>query len=147
MTYFLNTDGGTRGNPGGSACGVFIRTPEYTTEIGEFIENATNNEAEYAGLICALRWLKENKITDDVIINSDSKLIVNQVAGTWQVNVESLIPFWAQAWELYNELKGQCASLILQYVPRAENAEADAICNRVMDEHGVVFQRRERTTQ
>jgi ribonuclease HI len=145
MAYVINIDGGTRGNPGPSALGVVIHTPNKgKVEIAEFIENATNNEAEYSALIRALEWLRDNKVTGNVLIQSDSMLIVNQVAGTWQVKQESLMGHWALAYGLYTEVADMVAKLQLVHVPREENKEADALCNRVMDERGVKFERRER---
>jgi ribonuclease HI len=147
MPYVINIDGGTRGNPGPSAWGVVIQPPgQPKINLCGVMDNATNNEAEYEALIQALTWLNEHAITESTTIYGDSKLVVNQVGGTWNVNQESLIPIWAVAYGLYNDRK-DLYGVQLIHIPREENSEADALCNKIMDEHGFVFKRNERKSK
>lgn len=145
MPYFVFTDGGTRGNPGPAAAAAIIQTPNKgKVTIEKFLPNATNNEAEYEALIEALKWLNEEHILGQIVIKMDSQLVVRQVNGEYTVRQETLLPYWETAVGLFEAVKERAASVQLIHIPRAENVEADALCNKIMDAHGAVFQRNER---
>lgn len=140
----VNTDGGTRGNPGPAAWGVVVRsTATGMVELSGFLDRATNNEAEYEALINALRYLIDRKTITQVEIRSDSQLMVRQINGEYSVNQESLMPFWVTALSLFEELKLMAADVRLVHVPREQNKEADALCNAEMDRRGAKFEKRE----
>lgn len=131
----LYADGACRGNGSAAAdagCGGVLfdaeRRPvfKYTKYLG----HATNNEAEYQGLIVGLRHARDLGITD-LAVRMDSKLVVMQVRGEWRAHAENLAPLCRQVRALADEF----ASLSFDHVPRAENKEADALSNQALDEH------------
>lgn len=124
----VHVDAGSRGNPGPSACAFIARrvNGEQTVK-GRFIGVSTNNEAEYHGLIQALRWLAVEKISGARIL-MDSLLVVNQVLGRWKVKEPRLRPFVDEARELVEKTASR-----LEAVPREENMTADAEVNRILD--------------
>jgi ribonuclease HI len=135
VLYF---DGGSRGNPGLSAGGAYL-VVEYKgldkihREIhkeGLLIENATNNEAEYTGLIVGLQKALELGVTN-LKVFGDSQLIINHVKGSWTCRQPHLQ-------ELLNQVKllvKQFDEIDLEWIPRSGNKKADEICNRLMDEY------------
>lgn len=123
----MYTDGGSRGNPGPSSCAAWF--PDLGMGVSEFIPEATNNVAEYRALILGLKWALANGY-DDITARADSKLIVNQVAGVWGVK----FPHLQVLKDEVDELTYQLDSFTISYVPRAQNAEADRLCNECMDE-------------
>jgi ribonuclease HI len=142
--YIVNTDGGSRGNPGPASGAYVIVTPcGGRVEGTEFFSCLTNNEAEYEGMIAALDCLLTMEAKGRVKIFSDSQLIVNQILGLWRVKEPSLHPYWERATALYDALRLQ-ADVSLSHVRREFNKEADALCNSAMDEHGATFKRMER---
>lgn len=130
----IHSDGGSRGNPGPAAYGVaFLLGGEVVKELTEFLGTATNNEAEYSGLVAALRTLPEviqQYSIDSVVIKLDSNLVVQQVNGVWKVKEARIATFVAQARQL---LKIVPIPVKIMYVPRAENAVADALVNQCLD--------------
>jgi ribonuclease HI len=141
MAYIIHIDGGSRvrhgGGPGsGAAWAAVVQPPnDAKIELTGFVEDASNNEMEYEALIQALQWLVNKKIQGNIVIFSDSQLVVNQILGLWMIRQESLMPFWANALALIEELKDQAASVQLSHIRREENPEADALCNKTMDEN------------
>lgn len=127
------TDGGARGNPGPAAIGVVIGEPlgkGYSESIGR----ATNNVAEYKAIIFALKKTKQllggaRAEAADIEVRSDSELVVSQLRGEFQVKEESLKLLFVDVWNLRQEFR----SVSFEYVPREENAEADALVNRALD--------------
>lgn len=119
-------DGGSLGNPGkgyGSyeitSAGEIVKTPKRL----EFGDRITNNQAEYMTLIEALRWLSD-KLGDDrkqatVRIHGDSRLVVNQVNGTWKVKHANMIPLVEDVQKLFKEF-GDCT---IEWHPRAKSVE------------------------
>lgn len=126
-TLKMYSDGGSRGNPGPSSCAAWF--PDLQSGVSEFIPEATNNVAEYMGLILGLKWAAERGYTQ-VVAKADSKLIVNQVTGVWGVK----FPHLAALRDEVDELTSRLDSFDISYVPRAQNAEADRLCNVCMDE-------------
>lgn len=121
------TDGGSRGNPGPSACAVWL--PQFDEVTGLYIPYATNNEAEYHGLILALNTTlvlgyKHLKVY------TDSQLMQRQITGQYSVKSEKIIPLFEGASDIIAGL----SSFEIYHVPRSANKRADAECNRVMDE-------------
>jgi ribonuclease HI len=125
----ISFDGGCRGNPGPSGSAAVLKPPEgEPTIISRFIQNATNNEAEYQGAIIGLKKSLEMGYKDAVLIG-DSQLVINQLMGIWKVHKEHLSVLWNEAISLINQFE----SIQMWWIPRAENSEADAAANEVMD--------------
>jgi ribonuclease HI len=127
----VHIDGGSRGNPGPAGYGVRVSQPDGTVvaEFCEAIGVATNNVAEYAGLLAALRYARGQGYTD-LTVRSDSLLLVCQMRGEYRVKNAGLQVLHAEARRLVSEL-GHVRFL---HVRREENAHADALANRAMDE-------------
>jgi ribonuclease HI len=123
-------DGGARGNPGPAGYGVRIETPdgELVDELHGALGIATNNVAEYNGLLAALRWAIDHG-ERDVHIRSDSELLVKQMRGEYKVKHPGLQPLVARARLLMMEL----GSVTLEHVRREQNKEADRLSNLAMD--------------
>ena len=126
-------DGGSRGNPGPAGYGVRIED-ESGTLVDEFhasIGTATNNVAEYEGLLAALRWALAHGHRR-VRVRSDSELLVKQMRGEYRVKHPGLQPLHAQARLLAHRLD----AVRFEHVRRAQNAHADRLANQAMDEAG-----------
>src|SRR5262245_63985978 len=93
-----NIDGGARGNPGPAGYGVFVQSPEGSVlaELHGALGIATNNVAEYNGLLAALEWAVEHDIKS-LHIKGDSLLLVQQMRGNYRVKNEGLIPLYRRA--------------------------------------------------
>ena len=124
-------DGGARGNPGPAGYGVRIEDGDgaLVAELRGSLGIATNNVAEYHGLIAALIWLAQHGHRD-VEIRSDSELLVKQVRGDYKIKNEGLKPLAARARLLMMELD----RVDLRHVRREENKDADRLANLAMDE-------------
>ena len=123
-------DGGARGNPGPAGFGVHIVDDQgqVLAEIAEGIGVATNNVAEYRGLLAALRWAVEHRVTE-LHVRGDSLLLVQQMLGNYRVKNEGLLP-------LYREARHLCARIgrvTFEHVPREKNKDADRLSNVGMD--------------
>ena len=127
----VEADGGSRGNPGPAGYGAVVRdaeTGELLAEVSGGLGNTTNNVAEYSGLIAGLRAAtKEGASAAEV--RMDSKLVVEQMSGRWQVKQPHLRPLAGEAAGLAREL----GEVIYTWVPRARNAHADRLANEAMD--------------
>ena len=122
-------DGGARGNPGPAGCGVVIELADgHHEEHTVFLGVATNNEAEYAGLIAALTRAVALGI-DSVEVRSDSELLVRQITGKYRVKAVNLQPLWLRA----RELASHFDRFAISHVRRGENALADRLANVAMD--------------
>jgi ribonuclease HI len=124
-------DGGARGNPGPAGYGVHIEGPDgaLLDELHGGIGIATNNIAEYNGLLAALRWAKEHGHST-VHIKSDSQLLVEQMRGRFKVKHPGLQPLHAKATLLAHEI----GRVTFEHVPRELNKDADRLSNLGMDE-------------
>ncbi|HUF47887.1 MAG TPA: ribonuclease HI family protein [Vicinamibacterales bacterium] len=128
--YTAHIDGGARGNPGPAGWGAVITAPDGTvTELHGALPHATNNVAEYQGLLETLRWCKEHGVTN-LLVRSDSLLLVQQMRGVYKVKNEGLKPLSARARLLSHEI-GRVA---FEHVRREANVDADRLANRAMDE-------------
>ena len=129
-TLVLHVDGGARGNPGPAAIGVVISSPEgeVVEELAETIGVATNNVAEYRALLRALERAEALGAREVEIVN-DSELIARQVTGAYKVKHEAMKPLHAEA----KRRLGAFERWSIRSVPRARNAEADALVNRALD--------------
>ena len=123
-------DGGARGNPGPAGYGVRIERDDgsLVDELHGAIGVATNNVAEYRGLIAALSFLSE-KGFHDVTIRSDSQLLTKQMRGEYRVRNAGLQPLFHEAQQLVMRI----GSVRFEHVLRAENTEADRLANLAMD--------------
>ncbi|HKV99140.1 MAG TPA: reverse transcriptase-like protein [Vicinamibacterales bacterium] len=129
FTAFI--DGGARGNPGPAGWGALIQSAEGETiaELHGGIPHATNNVAEYQGLIAALSWGVEHGATV-MAIRSDSLLLVQQMRGVYKVKHEGLKPLYGQAKLLAHKI----GRVTYEHIPREKNKDADRLANQAMDE-------------
>ena len=123
-------DGGARSNPGPAGYGVYIVDDggNVLAELSGSLGNTTNNIAEYNGLIAALQWAVDNKVTQ-ITIKGDSLLIVEQMRGNYKVKNEGLRPLHMQA----RMLVMQIGDVKFEHVRRELNKEADRLSNVGMD--------------
>ncbi len=130
MRLILHVDGGARGNPGPAAIGVVVSEPggEVIDELAERIGVATNNVAEYTAVLRALQRARELQASEVEIIG-DSELVARQLAGAYKVKHPALKPLYQQALAALREFDAWS----VRSVPRAENAEADALVNSALD--------------
>jgi ribonuclease HI len=123
-------DGGARGNPGPAGFGVRIERPDGTVveELAEPIGVATNNIAEYRGLIAALEWARAHGHRA-LHVRSDSLLLVQQMLGAFRVKNAGLQPLYAKARLLAHEI----GRVTFEHVRRESNTHADRLANEAMD--------------
>jgi ribonuclease HI len=124
-------DGGARGNPGPAGFGVRIEQLDGTLveEFSEAIGHATNNVAEYRGLLAALDWAKSHGCRE-LHVRSDSLLLVEQMRGNYKVKNAGLQPLHARARLLSHEI----GRVTFEHVGRSLNAHADRLANAAMDQ-------------
>lgn len=128
--FVVNVDGGARGNPGPAGWGAVIASAdEQAVELCGAIGHATNNVAEYRGLLAALAWCAEHGATD-VHVRSDSLLLVQQMRGAFKVKNEGLKPLHAEA----RLLAARIGRVTYEHVRREHNKDADRLANQAMDE-------------
>ncbi len=132
MKATLFADGGSRGNPGPAASGAVLydERGDVLREIGTFLGVATNNVAEWNGLLEGLKAALELGV-DDLAVRMDSELVVKQLSGQYRVKHPGLIPLHAEAKGLLRRF----GRVDVRHVPRRENAAADAVVNQVLDAH------------
>jgi ribonuclease HI len=126
----VHVDGGARGNPGPAAAAAVLTTPEgeVVDEAHELLGVVTNNVAEYRGLLLGLARARELG-ADDVEVVNDSELVAKQINGVYKVKHPDMRPLHRQAMEA---LKG-FRRWRVRSVPRAQNANADALVNQALD--------------
>jgi ribonuclease HI len=126
----LFTDGGARGNPGPAAYGFVLEAEDGTVLAaeGQAIGVATNNVAEYSGLVAGLRKALE-LLVPDVEVVSDSELLVKQMRGEYRVKNEALRTLFVEASTLARDLQ----SVEYRHVKRAHNELADRLVNEALD--------------
>ena len=137
--YILYTDGGARGNPGPAAVGVVIYDAKLkeVDKFAHYLGVATNNQAEYQGLILGLGRVqkiaeKKHQLTEvEVEVFMDSELIVRQMKGEYKVKNKELKPLFAKV----EELAGEFASVKFKHIFRDKNTLADKLLNRELDKH------------
>ncbi|MCD4527258.1 bifunctional RNase H/acid phosphatase [Nocardioides sp. cx-173] len=126
----IEADGGSRGNPGPAAYGAVLRDAETGTvlaEDGSTIGRATNNVAEYSGLIAGLRLAQDHAPDAEVEVRMDSKLVVEQMSGRWKIKHPDMRPLAAEATRLAP------AGTTYTWVPRELNSYADRLANEALD--------------
>jgi len=135
LHVIVEADGGSRGNPGPAGFGAVVRetaTGEILLERYASLGVTTNNVAEYRGLIAGLQAALELKATH-VDVRMDSKLVVEQMSGRWQIKNPGLRPLAAEA----ATLVGRFTTVTFDWIPRERNKAADALANQAMDEAAV----------
>jgi ribonuclease H / adenosylcobalamin/alpha-ribazole phosphatase len=136
----VEADGGSRGNPGNAAYGALLKdadTGELIAERGERIGVATNNVAEYRGLIAGLELYREFADGADLEVRMDSKLVVEQMSGRWKIKHPDMKPLAMRAHGLAP------FGTTYTWIPRERNAHADRLANEALDgPEGVVVGRR-----
>jgi ribonuclease HI len=126
ILYF---DGGSRGNPGEAAgAGVILMPDGSKYSASKYLNFATNNEAEYTGLIIGLEKAKELGIKE-LTIQGDSNLVVNQIQGNWKVKSPNLQSYYHQASQLIKSF----SYTNINWIPREQNKLADLEANKCMD--------------
>lgn len=132
----IHIDGGSRGNPGPSAFGILISDSKRNVlkKYSQYIGEATNNEAEYQGLIFALKKTKalfgREKIKKMVVeLISDSELLIKQMRGEYKILNPKIQSLFLRAWNL----KIDFARVKFSLIPREENREADRLVNETLD--------------
>ncbi len=132
LRVVVEADGGSRGNPGPAGYGAVVleeATGEVLLERYASLGSTTNNVAEYQGLIAGLRAAAELGATR-VDVRMDSKLVVEQMSGRWQIKNPGLRPLAAEA----AKLVAGFTAVTFDWIPRERNKLADALANRAMDE-------------
>ncbi len=130
MKLIVHVDGGARGNPGPAAAACVISSPagETVDEQAQLLGTATNNVAEYRALLLGLARARELGATEVELVG-DSELIAKQLQGVYKVRHEAMRPLYLEAMEA---LKG-FEHWSIRTVPRAQNADADALVNAALD--------------
>ncbi|MFH8474996.1 bifunctional RNase H/acid phosphatase [Streptomyces sp. NPDC018000] len=135
--FVIEADGGSRGNPGPAGYGAVVIDPmtgETLAEAAEYIGVATNNVAEYKGLIAGLKAAKA-LVPDapadgalQVRVRMDSKLVVEQMSGRWKIKHPDMKPLAAEAAGIL-----PAAAVTYEWIPREKNKHADRLANEAMD--------------
>lgn len=131
VKVLVEADGGSRGNPGLAGYGAVVFSPDRERvlgEAGETIGHATNNVAEYRGLIAGLAEAARLGATE-VSVSMDSKLVVEQMSGRWKVKHPDLIKLYQQAVTAAMQFE----SVDYRWIPRERNKHADRLANEAMD--------------
>src|SRR3990167_2524224 len=133
--FLIHTDGGARGNPGPAAAGVVIESDLIGhKEYGEYLGEATNNEAEYRAVILALKKLKhligsEKAKDSSVEFHVDSELLERQLNGEYKIKDENIKGLFIEIWNL----KTDFGKVMFKHIPREKNADADMVVNQILD--------------
>lgn len=139
----VEADGGSRGNPGVAGWGAVVRdraSGEVLHEGCAPLGKASNNVAEYTGLIEGLKAAQVVEPGADVLVRMDSKLVVEQMAGRWKIKHEDMRRLALQARDVAAQISAAGGSVSFEWIPREQNKTADALSNRGMD--GVTLSRR-----
>lgn len=131
MRLVVEADGGSRSNPGPAAYGALVRdadTGEVLAERGEYIGVASNNVAEYSGLIAGLELAGQLDPNATVEVRMDSKLVVEQMSGRWKIKHEDMRRLALQARDTFPPTQ-----VTYVWIPRAQNADADKLVNQALD--------------
>jgi ribonuclease HI len=129
--FIVEADGGSRGNPGIAAGGAVVLnglTGELLAEVGVFVGHATNNVAEYNGMLVGLHTAFELDPEASVHVRMDSKLVVEQMSGRWKVKHPDMAVLASEARALIGT-----RNVTFEWIPREKNALADAAANKSMD--------------
>ena len=130
MRVVVHVDGGSRGNPGPAAAAAVVSSPEgeVLDEASTVLGRATNNVAEYRGLLLGLERAKTLGATEVDVVN-DSELVARQVNGIYKVKHPDMRPLYLDAMNALREFDRWS----IRSVPRAQNADADALVNQALD--------------
>ncbi|MFG2497351.1 bifunctional RNase H/acid phosphatase [Streptomyces sp. NPDC048441] len=129
--FIVEADGGSRGNPGPAGYGSVVidaTTGETLREAAEYIGVATNNVAEYKGLVAGLKAAYELDPTASVHVRMDSKLVVEQMSGRWKIKHPDMKPLAAEAARILPS-----SQVTYEWIPREKNKHADRLANEAMD--------------
>ena len=127
--FVITADGGSRGNPGPAAYGAVVyENDKIIKEVGAAIGVASNNVAEYQGLIAGLKAANEIDPAATILVKMDSKLVVEQMSGRWKVKHPNMKELAKQAFATHDP-----KLVSYQWIPREENSHADSILNDVLD--------------
>ncbi|MER5398656.1 bifunctional RNase H/acid phosphatase [Streptomyces sp. NPDC002599] len=129
--FIVEADGGSRGNPGPAGYGSVVidaATGETLAERAEYIGVATNNVAEYRGLIAGLEAARELDASARVRVRMDSKLVVEQMSGRWKIKHPDMKPLAARAARVL-----PASQVTYEWIPRERNKHADRLANEAMD--------------
>ena len=132
----VEADGGSRGNPGIAGYGALVRdtaTGELLVELAAPLGTASNNVAEYRGMIAGLTAAHSIAADAQIVVAMDSKLVVEQMAGRWRIKHPDMRELALQARDVVAEITAAGGSVEWVWVPRADNGDADALSNRGMD--------------
>jgi ribonuclease HI len=131
MKLIVHVDGGARGNPGPAAAAAVLSTPagDVIDEHAQLLGEVTNNVAEYRALLLGLARAKELG-ADEVEVIGDSELIAKQIQGLYKVKHPSMRPLHLDAMKAFRDFDAWS----IRTVPRAQNAEADALVNAALDQ-------------
>ncbi|MFE5907957.1 bifunctional RNase H/acid phosphatase [Streptomyces wedmorensis] len=127
----VEADGGSRGNPGPAGYGAVVLDPatgETLAEAAEYIGVATNNVAEYKGLVAGLKAARELFPDATVHVRMDSKLVVEQMSGRWKIKHPDMKPLAAEAGRVF-----PAGRVRYEWIPRERNKHADRLANEAMD--------------
>ncbi|MCK8681320.1 bifunctional RNase H/acid phosphatase [Streptomyces lichenis] len=127
----VEADGGSRGNPGPAGYGAVVLDPvsgEPLAEAAEYIGTATNNVAEYRGLIAGLKAARKLAPEASVRVRMDSKLVVEQMSGRWKIKHPDMKPLAAEAARVF-----PASQVRYEWIPRERNKHADRLANEAMD--------------
>ena len=130
-TFLVTADGGARGNPGPAAYGTVIVDPatnDTVAELAEFFDHETNNYAEYRGAIAGLEYVNAIDPTARIDVQLDSKLVVEQMSGRWKIKNDAIRRLALRARDAHDP-----RLVTYTWIPRAENARADALVNEMID--------------
>lgn len=129
--FIVEADGGSRGNPGPAGYGTVVReatTGEPLAEVAEYIGVATNNVAEYRGLVAGLRAVHALDPAAMVHVRMDSKLVIEQMSGRWKIKHPDMKPLATEAKSIFPP-----EQVTYEWIPREQNKHADRLANEAMD--------------
>lgn len=126
----IEADGGSRGNPGIAGAGALVRDAEgrILAAVAVPIGTASNNVAEYTGLIEGLKMAREIDESAFVEVRMDSKLVVEQMSGRWKIKHEDMKRLAAEASQILSPMQ-----VSYTWIPRKDNGDADRLSNEAMD--------------
>ncbi|HAM24820.1 MAG TPA: hypothetical protein DCM51_04600 [Actinobacteria bacterium] len=129
--FVIEADGGSRGNPGQAAYGAVVMdadTGEVVVSRAEAIGHASNNVAEYSGLIAGLEAVRDLDPSALVRVRMDSKLVVEQMSGRWKIKHPDMRTLALRARDVL-----PADQVSYEWIPREQNTRADALLNAVLD--------------
>ncbi|GAB3496820.1 bifunctional RNase H/acid phosphatase [Flexivirga lutea] len=135
-SLIVEADGGSRGNPGVAGYGALVRDARDRSLLAERaapLGKASNNVAEYQGLIAGLRAAEAIDEGADIVVRMDSRLVIEQMAGRWKIKHEDMRRLAAEAQEVLRRIRAAGGSVEWTWIPRAQNKAADKLSNDGMD--------------